>query len=1404
MIASCSQLLTLQAYTHGTPFSVCIDTGADCNLLSKGAYLKLKQLYNVPLTPCVNVFQAVQGSPLNILGSVVLPMSFHAQDYTFNAKFFVVTDFILKCDALIGYNLLNRCNISIFPAHHAIIFDDVVYTAMDNPVSLLQATSRRVHFEQSPHTADNQTVAALSAPSADTTCIASSASALCYANTDAPSSDIGTLRAVMPTSASSYASTDVSSSDVGSLHAVMPASAPCHANTDAFSSDIGTLPAVTPASASLHASTDVPSSDDGILQSVQHGSTPSHTTDDVFSVSAVDETPSTLPAPAPYNNFDVDSSVVVLEDSTSTHHVSLPCSNTDDAPSISSATSARVPTTPVESKRSVSTETFSHGTVEGEQYIGPTCASRVPIRVKDIPIGSYVLSLPDSIRVKKLALEGTLTIVRDGHRTDALVTNLTGSPITLKHGVHLGSFIVVDKAFFQDSPSLVVAAVSSQPAPGCNSAELATQLGAHLQGSDFPEAQSRLLDILMTHRQAIALPGEPLGVTDLVTHRIDLKPGTRPVYVPSYRLPHSQRKVAHDLVNGMLAEGIIQESYSPWNSPLFLVPKKDGSFRAVVDFRRVNDATVPDHYPLPVLQDLLQSIGKDNTVFSTLDLKSGFWQIPLDENSRHITAFSTPSGHYEWLRCPMGLRNSPLTCQRLINSIFQGLIGDGLFVYLDDLILVSRDLDSHLTKLALVLQKFADAGLKLNLPKCKFLRARIEFLGHMVDKDGIHTTPDKVRAVQNFPVPVSVNNVRSFLGLAGYYRAFIQDFAAIAAPLTRLLKKNVPFQWNDAQQRSFEFLKTALTHAPILAFPDYNLPFIICTDASTKSIGAVLMQQVEPRRPHVIAYASRTLNAAESHYSITHLEMLAVVWSLRHFRDIIYGYDITVYTDHTAVTQLFKGKNLSGRLARWFLTIDEFRPTIKYLPGRANHVADALSRNVAVAAVTNIQNFSLNDLAAAQRSDPLWSPVIYALESGDDVQCPQLPVPLTQFDISNDVLCRNVLVHDENVTQLMIPESLVPTILHLFHAAPQSGHPGRDKTLVMARRKYYWPRMRADITSHVSHCLSCTQTKGNTHTAPILGYPTPDCPFDTVAIDLLQLPRSSQGSSYVLVCVDHFSRFVILAPLMNKSAPMVAHALVTHLLCPYTTPSVLLSDNGLEFKNEILHNICKQYNIKQTFITAHHPASNGLVERTNRKILEILRHVAGQFQESWQDWLPHVAACINGSVNASTGKTPHYVIFGSEKRLPYDLLVQPRRPVYSLDDYSQNQLRALQMIHDSVRHNLQESRNEMLHRQHAKATPVSLKKGDVVFKSAPERQNKLTPKFTGPFMITNSMHGNKFKIFNPANQTSEVVHADRLKRSDIVIPASSLPSPVPVLTTSTTSITATPSHSYNLRSRTSP
>ncbi len=290
---------------------------------------------------------------------------------------------------------------------------------------------------------------------------------------------------------------------------------------------------------------------------------------------------------------------------------------------------------------------------------------------------------------------------------------------------------------------------------------------------------------------------------------------------------------------------------------------------------------------------------------------------------------------------PFRLKSAPISFQRMINTLFSDMLGNHAFAYLNDVIICNKDPESHFATLEAVLLKLKKAGLKAKVTKCEFLKAKISFLGHMVNENGIHNMGDKIMAVKNFPQPQDVEKVRSFLGLCGYYSCFVKNFAALASPLTQLMKKDIPFHWNAAQAKSFEALRQALTNAPVLAFPGYLAPFILCMDASALGVGAVLMQTDARSKNHVIAYASCKLNAAESNYSVTHQETLVVVWALRHFHDIIFGYPVQVYTDHKAITELFKGRNLTGRLARWFLTIQEYRPTFKYLLGRANVVADA-------------------------------------------------------------------------------------------------------------------------------------------------------------------------------------------------------------------------------------------------------------------------------------------------------------------------------------------------------------------------------------------------------------------------------------------------------------------------------
>ena len=1005
--------------------------------------------------------------------------------------------------------------------------------------------------------------------------------------------------------------------------------------------------------------------------------------------------------------------------------------------------------------------TLVSGVLSGGQRFHSQTLARVQVRLPDALEGTDVVCLSETVRVKGLSLESTLSSVREGGLTDVLVLNRTGSPFNLKSGCHLVDFLAYNTSVNVITRDITVASLNITN----ERVDKETLIAPHVKVNDIPQERDRLIDLLNEFSGVLTLPGEPLGKTDLIEHHISLEPGTNPVYVPAYRLPHSQKLAVEKEVKEMLDNNVIQHSSSPWNSPIFFVPKKDGGFRPVIDFRKVNDVTVPDRYPMPLLRDVLQSLGKGNAVFSNLDLQSGYWQIPLDTESRKVTAFSTNQGHFEFLRMPFGLRNAPLTFQRLINTIFAGIIGNTVLAYLDDLIIVSKDVDSHFQKLRKVLGTLKKAGLKLNLSKCEFLKSKVKFLGHIVDAEGIHTIPDKIKAIQGFPVPKTIENVRSFLGITGFYRSFIKGYSSIASPLTKLLKKDVNFDWGHQQEKSFNDLKIALTNAPILAFPDYNLPFTMCTDASAQGLGAVLMQKQNDGRFHTIAYASRKLNSAETRYSATHLETLAIVWALKHFRDIIFGYEIIIYTDHMPIKYIFTGKNLTGRLARWHLTIQEFEPKFEYLPGRANVVADALSRNIPVNNINKVSDFSHETVKEEQRKDPLWSQVIYALESGDESNIPHLPVPLNNFILNEDILFKCVRLNKKVVFQLVVPISLKESVLSLIHDVPHAGHPGRDRSIREARTKYYWKTMRKDIENYVLNCEVCAKHKGTTgKTAPILEYPIPNKPWDTVAIDILQLPRSHQGSLYVLVAVDHFSRFVVLAPLKTKSAIEVAHAFITNIICQFTTPKVLLSDNGSEFRNQIIEEICRQYGIKQTFVAAYHPASNGLVERANRKILEVLRPIVSSMQENWQDWLPYVAASINSSINSSTGKSPYYILYGYDKVLPYDILCQKTNPVYNSDDYAKTQMSVFQNIHKEVRNQLSASRAEMIYKQNKESELPSIDVGDVVMIKSPERSSKLSPKFYGPFQVLKKEYGNKYQIWNNIAKASEIVHVDRLKK----------------------------------------
>jgi hypothetical protein len=388
-------------------------------------------------------------------------------------------------------------------------------------------------------------------------------------------------------------------------------------------------------------------------------------------------------------------------------------------------------------------------------------------------------------------------------------------------------------------------------------------------------------------------------------------------------------------VENMLQKGVIRESNCHWSAPALLVPKRstDGKpkFRFCVDFRALNSVTKFDTYPLPVFDEATSTL-HGSKYYSVLDCYSGFWQINIKEEDKEKTGFSVPSGHYEFNRLPFGLSNSPSSFQRLMDIVLKNLVGTECFVFIDDVIIFSKSAQEHALRLENVLQIFDQANLQLHSGKCVFAQSQVNYLGFVLSEQGVAASPDKIKAVKNYPLPKNVKDVRAFLGLASFYRKLVENFAAEAKPLTELTKKDRPFTWGPEQQKAFESLKDKLCKAPVLAFPDFSLPFILTTDASKTAVAAILSQiQNGVERP--ISYASRQLHKAEQAYSASESEMLALVWATEQFRCYLFGKQFLVRTDHAALTYLRNFADNNSRLMRWGLRLSEFDFLIEHKPG---------------------------------------------------------------------------------------------------------------------------------------------------------------------------------------------------------------------------------------------------------------------------------------------------------------------------------------------------------------------------------------------------------------------------------------------------------------------------------------
>ncbi|KAK3100349.1 hypothetical protein FSP39_018534 [Pinctada imbricata] len=578
--------------------------------------------------------------------------------------------------------------------------------------------------------------------------------------------------------------------------------------------------------------------------------------------------------------------------------------------------------------------------------IPPNSEFNIQIKVTRTSENSLVLLEPSSFLAEHQLIGGRcLTRIKDGS-TYYRILNPTNSTINIKKNKLIAKAYPVDEncIYTLDTNDKISTSSLHANTNSCNK-PIDQDLDIHIDKENLTHnEQLQLAELLTRNRDVFAKDASELGKTHIHYHRIDTVTD-KPVRSKPYKQTPAARQETDKQIEHMLQHDIIEESTSNYHSPVVLVKKKNGSFRFAVDFRKLNAATESMSFPIPRVDEVFDTIAESKAqIFSVLDLASGFWQVPLDEETKHKTAFITHKGLYQFKRMPFGLMNAPMTYQMLMTKVLKDLNWRIALIYIDDVLVYSKSVAEHFGHLELVFQKLREANLTLQPSKCHFAATTVKYLGHVISNKGIKVDSDKTAAVATYPVPKSIKHVRSFLGMCNYYRKFIKNYSKIAAPLSRLLCKDSKFRWTDECTTAFNTLKAALTSAPILAYPDFSRPFVLSTDASEEAIGYIL-GQVDPNTnlEHVIAYGGRSLHAAEKRWHINEKEGLALIDAIKTFKPYLSNAKFTVYTDNITVRWLNNNKDASGRLGRWSLFLQSYNFDIVHRAGSKNN-ADALSR----------------------------------------------------------------------------------------------------------------------------------------------------------------------------------------------------------------------------------------------------------------------------------------------------------------------------------------------------------------------------------------------------------------------------------------------------------------------------
>lgn len=848
-----------------------------------------------------------------------------------------------------------------------------------------------------------------------------------------------------------------------------------------------------------------------------------------------------------------------------------------------------------------------------------------------------------------------------------------------------------------------------------------------------------------------------LSKTWLKEARIDTGDAT-PIRCKVRIIPPGKLARVLEEIDRLVKRGIIRRvESSAWLHPMIAVPKPTGRLRICIDARELNKLTKKNAYPQQNANRILSMIGKARYI-STIDLTDAFFQIPLHKDSREKTAFAVPTrGTYVYDRMPMGLTNSGAELCSLIDSLFGSEFEPNAFPYLDDIVVVTESFDTHLSILKRISEKLHYAGLTISPSKSKFAYKRLKYLGHILDVQGIAMDKSRLEAIENFPRPKCVKDVQRLMGLAGWYRRFIKDFSAITAPISELEKKLVKFEWNGERENAFKKLILALTSAPVLANPRYDLPFEIQADASRTACGAVLVQYQDGIE-RVIAYMSQKFTAAQQKYHVTELECLAVILAIERFRPYVEGTHFKVITDHHALIWLKNIKDPTGRLARWSLRLQAYDFVLVHRKGKFHVVPDALSRSIG--AINASRKFDTTDAWYLKHK-------ALALEK---------PQEYDQYRIQNNLLYYNPSPANEEcyssgcLWRLCIPKELRNTIIKENHDDAGACHGGKYKTIAKIRATYYWPRMNEDIAEYVRECEACKLIKPyNKITTPPAGeFVEANRPFRIIASDIVgPLPMSKKGNRFLIVAIDLFSKFTIIKAVKNATAQNLTEFIKIDVILKFSCPEILVCDNGGQYKSHMFRNLMEDRGIKLWY-TANYFAQGNCTECVNKTIGNALRSfvLRDNDQREWDRNIHQIENAINSAYHTSTKESPYMIAFG--QKMP-----QHAREYTEIIDMNAEMSRCeskFKEMRERIQQRLNESREKSAKYYNLRTRPVQYNVGDTVYRentqlseAANYYSKKLAPRFVKSTIVEKT-GTNTYKLKENATGKENIYHAQKFHK----------------------------------------